>query len=151
MSASGTSFVTITGTAGSDTLVGGSGNDTLLGGAGNDSLNGGAGADILDGGSGFDALHAGSGADLLIFRAYENQYILRGTYTGGTLTLGATGKIYDNGTALSGATTFTGYDIYDGDNGAVESGTAEIDTLQVYVSVEQKNDAAFMQALQNEI
>src|SRR5947199_7418689 len=102
---------TLTGTSGNDTLIGGSGNDTLSGGAGNDFLNGGSGADTLDGGSGFDTLLGGSGADTLIFRAYENEYILGGTYlTGPTQYTGTLsgGTIYDNGAALSGATTFAG-------------------------------------------
>ena len=52
---------------------------------------------------------------------------------------------------LVGATTFTGYDNYDGGNGTVKAGTAEIDTLKIYVSVQQNNDLAFMAALTAEI
>src|SRR5882757_6313588 len=78
-SASGTT--TLTGTSGSDNLVGGSGNDTLSGGAGSDRLNGGAGDDTLNGGSGFDTVLGGSGSDTLIYKAYENQYILGAAYT----------------------------------------------------------------------
>src|SRR5689334_18166504 len=152
MDASGTT--NLTGTAGSDTLIGGSGNDTLSGGAGNDYLNGGSGADTLDGGSGFDTLLGGSGSDLLIFRAYENEYILGASYTAGAAPYTGTlsgGTIYDNGVAQSGAVSFAGYDTYDGGNGTVATGTADIDTLQIYVSVQQSNDAAFMQSLNNEI
>src|SRR5207248_1062994 len=115
---------TLTGTSGNDPLIGGSGNDTLSGGAGNDYLNGGSGADTLDGGSGFDTLLGGSGADTLIFKAYQNEYMLGGT-------------IYDNGVAQTGALSFSGYDSYDGGNGTVRAGTAEIDTLQIYVSQQQ--------------
>ena len=139
---------TLTGGSGSDNLVGGSGNDILSGGAGSDRLNGGSGNDILDGGSGFDTLLGGSGADCLIYRAYENQYKLGGTYVSGTLT---NATIYDNGVQLVGATTFTGYDNYDGGNGTVKAGTAEIDTLKIYLSVQQSNDSAFMAALNAEI
>src|SRR5437764_7370578 len=144
---------TLTGTAGNDTLIGGSGNDTLSGGAGNDFLNGGSGNDTLDGGTGFDTLLGGSGADTLIYKAYQNEYILGATYTTtgtytGTL---SGGTYYDNGAALTGAVRFVGYDSYDGGNGTVATGTAEIDTLQIYVSVQQFNDTVFMQALNNEI
>src|SRR5436305_7817642 len=144
---------TLTGTAGNDTLIGGSGNDTLTGGAGNDFLNGGSGNDTLDGGTGFDTLLGGSGADTLIYKAYQNEYILGGTYTTTGTNTGTLsgGTYYDNGAALTGVTTFAGYDSYDGGNGTVRTGTAEIDTLQIYVSVQQSNDTAFMQALNNEI
>src|SRR5262245_10864643 len=144
--ASGTT--TSTGTSGNDNLVGGSGSDILSGGAGTDRLNGGSGSDILDGGSGFDTVLGGSGADLLIFKAYENEYRLGGTFTGTGL---VGGTIYDNGQGLTGATTYAGYDNYDGGNGSASGGTGERDTLQIYVSQLQSNDAAFMQALQAEI
>ncbi|MCL6729340.1 cadherin-like domain-containing protein, partial [Sphingomonas hankyongi] len=117
--ASGTT--TSTGTSGSDNLVGGSGNDTLSGGAGSDTLNGGSGNDTLDGGSGADRVLGGSGADTLIYRAWEN---------------------------LTSSTpiVFTSYDIYDGGNGSASGGTAEIDTLLIYLSQAQMNNAAFMAA-----
>src|SRR6185437_6391650 len=102
---------TLTGTAGNDTLIGGSGNDTLSGGARNDFLNGGSGNDTLDGGTGFDTLLGGSGSDLLIFRAYQNEYILGTNYSAGpgyTGTLSG-GTIYDNGVALT-TSTFLGFD-----------------------------------------
>ncbi|MBR1298600.1 VCBS domain-containing protein [Bradyrhizobium sp. AUGA SZCCT0042] len=144
---------TLNGGSGSDNLVGGSGNDTLYGGAGDDRLNGGSGSDTLDGGSGFDNLLGGSGADTLIFKAYENEYRLGATYVAGSGALPGTltgGILYDNGGAKSG-TSFVGYDNYDGGNGNVAGGTAEIDTLKIVVSVQQNNDAAFMQALNAEI
>jgi hypothetical protein len=150
-SASGTT--TLTGTSGSDNYVGGSGSDNLSGGAGDDRLNGGSGSDVLDGGSGFDTLLGGSGADTLIFKAYENEYKLGGTYVAGSGALAGTltgGALYDNGVLQSG-TSFKGYDNYDGGNGTVAAGTAEIDTLKISVSVQQNNDAAFMQALNDEI
>ncbi|WP_352749378.1 Ig-like domain-containing protein, partial [Mesorhizobium sp. M0615] len=146
-------MATTIGTSGSDNLVGGSGDDVLLGGAGSDRLNGGSGADTLDGGSGFDDLLGGSGADLLIFRAYENQYKLGSTYVAGSGGLPGTltgGTVYDNGAAQSGS-SFGGYDNYDGGNGSAKGGTGEIDTLKIYVSVQQSNDAAFMHALNDEI
>jgi Ca2+-binding RTX toxin-like protein len=60
-----TSALTVTGTAGNDTLTGGSDNDTLDGLAGHDTLDGGAGNDSLIGGSGDDWFVAGAGADTL--------------------------------------------------------------------------------------
>src|SRR4051812_42266023 len=120
-------MATTEGTAGADNLVGGSLDDVMSGGAGADRLNGGSGSDTLDGGSGIDIVLGGSGADCLIFRAYENQYLLNA-------------KIYDNGIQQIGATKFSGYDSYDGGNGNVKGGTAEIDTLKIYVSVEQSNN-----------
>jgi hypothetical protein len=119
--ASGTT--TSSGTSGSDTLIGGSGNDTLSGGAGSDFLNGGSGNDTLDGGSGADTVLGGSGADRLIYRAWEN---LWGSSSG----------------------TYVWYDQYDGGNGAVKAGTTgtELDTLIVYLSNDQMNNAAFMAA-----
>ncbi|MBR1147045.1 hypothetical protein JQ567_27500, partial [Bradyrhizobium sp. AUGA SZCCT0431] len=150
-SASGTT--TLTGTSGNDNYVGGSGNDNLSGGAGDDRLNGGSGSDTLDGGSGFDNVLGGSGADTLIFKAYQNEYRLGGTYVAGSGALPGTltgGALYDNGVLQSGI-TFQGFDNYDGGNGTVAGGTAEIDTLKISVSVQQQNDAAFMQALNDEI
>ncbi len=67
--------LTISGTAGNDTLNGGAGNDSLIGNKGNDSLNGGAGADTLIGidlndanrGRGeIDVLTGGAGNDLFV-------------------------------------------------------------------------------------
>ncbi|KAF0190280.1 MAG: outer membrane adhesin-like protein, partial [Gammaproteobacteria bacterium] len=66
--------VTVTGTAGADTLSGGTGNDTLNGlggddslggGSGNDTLLGGTGVDYVDGATGNDTLVGGDGADFL--------------------------------------------------------------------------------------
>src|SRR5882757_3966595 len=142
---------TLIGTSGSDNLVGGSGNDTLLGGAGSDRLNGGSGSDTLDGGSGFDTVVGGEGADLVIFRAYENEWRLGGTYTNAGVPQLAGGTIYDNGVAQTSSTTFLGYDTYDGGNGASAGGTADIDTLRIYVSEQKSNDAAFMAALNAEV
>ena len=133
--ASGTT--TSTGTSGNDNLVGGSGNDVLSGGDGSDRLNGGSGADTLDGGSGFDTVLGGSGADTLYYRAWENQY-----KTGGF--------VFGVGTT-TGQITFSGYDVYDGGNGTVAKGTAEIDKLIIYLSSAQWNDSAFKAALSAEI
>lgn len=60
---SGTSAVTLAGTAGADWRGGGSGNDTLTGLAGNDTLSGGAGADSIDGGADNDSLTGELGND----------------------------------------------------------------------------------------
>ncbi|MGX1415654.1 VCBS domain-containing protein [Bradyrhizobium elkanii] len=152
-SASGTTI--LTGTSGSDNLVGGSGADTLSGGAGNDRLNGGSGDDTLNGGSGFDTVLGGSGSDTLIYKAYENQYIL------GSIGFTATNQQISGGIIYSGTdqtslgivgastvvsgTTFQGYDSYDGGNGAVQLGkagaTPDVDTLQIWLSAAQLADA----------
>ncbi|TIW23254.1 MAG: tandem-95 repeat protein, partial [Mesorhizobium sp.] len=146
MGASGSSYVGVV-TDGDDKLIGGSGTDIIIAGDGNDYVNGGSGADTLDGGSGIDTLLGGSGADTLIFVSYENQYRLGGSYDGSALT---GGSIYNDG-VQTGLTSFTGYDNYDGGNGTVKGGTAEIDTLKIVVSVQQSNDAAFMAALNAEV
>ena len=128
-----------TGTSGNDTLVGGAGEDLLSGGAGNDFLNGGAGSDSLYGGTGSDILHGGSGADLLDGGSGAD------TLQGGS---GADTLIYSAWENLSAATatTFASYDIYDGGNGNVAKGTAEIDKLIINLSEAQLNDPAFMAA-----
>jgi Ca2+-binding RTX toxin-like protein len=58
--------LSLTGTAGADTLTGGDGRDTLSGGAGDDSLFGGNANDLLDGGTGQDTLDGGAGNDTMI-------------------------------------------------------------------------------------
>src|SRR5437868_77491 len=151
---------TLTGTSGSDNLVGGSGNDILSGGAGSDRLNGGAGNDTLNGGSGFDIVLGGSGSDILIYKAYENQYLLGAGYTststsfqytgGGTVYSGTdqtTLGLVPTQTLVAGG-TFGGYDSYDGGNGAVQLGkagsTPDVDTLQIWLDAAQFNDPAIM-------
>jgi Ca2+-binding RTX toxin-like protein len=57
--------MSLTGTAGNDTLAGGGGDDTISGLAGNDSLSGGGGNDSLAGGNGNDTLAGGEGDDTL--------------------------------------------------------------------------------------
>src|SRR6266850_697570 len=132
--ASASGNTTLNGTSGNDNLVGGSGADILSGGAGADRLNGGSGDDILNGGSGFDTVLGGSGRDILIYKAYENQYFLYGSYsastqtlTGGTLYYGTdqtTSGVVPTQTSPTGTTSFGGYDSYDGGNGAVQLGKA---------------------------
>ena len=58
--------LTLTGTAGADTLTGGKMDDTLSGLAGNDTLTGNAGNDYLDGGSGADTMSGGAGNDTYV-------------------------------------------------------------------------------------
>src|SRR5437762_1832803 len=152
--ASASGDTTLTGTSGSDNLVGGSGNDILSGGAGSDRLNGGAGSDTLNGGSGYDIVLGGSGSDTLIYKAYENQYVLGGTYvnqqlSGGVIWSGTDQTITNptpTQTILTGATTFQGTDWYDGGNGAVQLGKAstspDADTLQIFLNATQVNDTA---------
>jgi Ca2+-binding RTX toxin-like protein len=57
------SNLTVTGTAGADTLYGAAANDTLIGLAGDDLLFGGNGNDTLIGGLGADTLNGGEGRD----------------------------------------------------------------------------------------
>ena len=159
--ASASGDTTLTGTNGSDNLIGGSGNDTLSGGAGSDFLNGGSGNDVLNGGSGFDTLLGGSGSDTLIYKAYENQCILGGTFnsttqtvTGGTVWVGTdqtaaqtTSGAY-TGPTLLGTAAFSGFDSYDGGSGAVQLGkagsTPDTDTLQIWLTPSQYHDAGIM-------
>ncbi|RAZ72312.1 Ig-like domain-containing protein, partial [Mesorhizobium atlanticum] len=145
------------GTSSNDNLVGGSGDDVLNGGAGDDRLNGGSGDDILNGGSGFDTVLGGSGSDILIYKAFENQYLLGSTFaastqttTGGTLYSGTdqttAGSVPTQMQTSLNGTTFSGYDSYDGGNGAVQLGkagsTPDADTLQIWLSAAQLSDAA---------
>lgn len=65
----GSAGLTLTGSAGADSMVGGGGDDMISGAAGNDSLSGGGGADILMGGGGLDTLTGGAGADVFVLSA----------------------------------------------------------------------------------
>jgi hypothetical protein len=58
--------ISVTGSAGADTLLGFGGADTLTGGAGADTLTGAAGADTLTGGEGADTYTTGTGSDTVI-------------------------------------------------------------------------------------
>src|SRR5262249_53483454 len=87
------------GTSDADKMVGGSGVDILNGGAGNDSINGGSGDDILNGGSGYDTLSGGSGSDTLIYKAFENKYVLHAIQTQ-----------TPSGFTISGGEVYTGTD-----------------------------------------
>src|SRR4051794_37915552 len=148
MSASGTSY-NGTITTGNNTLVGGSGVDVISSGSGNDYINAGSGNDIVDGGSGFDTILAGSGSDTLIYKAYENQWILNGNGTFNSTTQTLTGgQVYTGtdtflgaaptATVLVGATSFQGYDSYDGGNGTA----SDKDVLQIWLSADQLADPA---------
>ena len=58
--------LTLTGTAGNNSLTGGNFDDHLYGLAGNDTLTGNAGNDYLDGGTGADTMKGGSGNDTYV-------------------------------------------------------------------------------------
>jgi len=60
----GTNSITGSSTVGS-TLTGGSGADTIVGGAGVDTISGGAGADVITGAAGKDVITLGAGADIV--------------------------------------------------------------------------------------
>src|SRR3954447_2878561 len=98
-------MATTTGTSSADNLVGGSGTDLLSGGAGADRLNGGSGNDTLNGGSGYDTVLGGSGSDILIYKAYENKWIIGATFNAATqqlMTGTATQKIGTDQTLTDG-------------------------------------------------
>ncbi|MEI6160241.1 MAG: alkaline phosphatase D family protein, partial [Roseococcus sp.] len=88
--------LSLSGTAGADSLVGTFGNDTLQGQAGNDTLVAGAGNDMLDGGRGNDSMVGGAGNDTYIVDSLTDMVVEasgEGTdtvlTTVGTYTLGA--------------------------------------------------------------
>lgn len=146
--ASASGDTVLAGTSGNDQLVGGSGDDILSGGAGSDSLNGGSGNDILDGGSGTDIVQGGSGSDTLIYKAFENQWLIGASYTSSSTQysiIGGTGT-YANG----GTTGFTGYDQYNGGSGSAKLGqqvVADQDTVEIWLSSSQLLDAAILAEL----
>jgi Ca2+-binding RTX toxin-like protein len=57
--------VTVTGSAGANSIIGSNGNDSINGGAGNDAMTGGLGNDTLNGGLGQDSVMGGAGNDQL--------------------------------------------------------------------------------------
>ena len=86
----------LNGGADSDQIFGGSGVNTINGGPGNDYIEGGGGADILNGGPGIDTL------------SYESAEPVRGTSTGVTVTLNASGGGTVSGGANVGVDVITG-------------------------------------------
>ena len=58
--------LSITGTAGDDSIQGGSAADTVLGGQGSDTIKGGDGADFIQGDAGNDSLYGDGGDDTLV-------------------------------------------------------------------------------------
>src|SRR3954465_6144060 len=145
--------VTQNGTQYDDKMVGGSGVDILNGGAGNDSINGGSGNDILNGGSGLDTVLGGQGADVLIYKAYENEYVLGGTWSATSLTVSGGTKYFGTDQTAAQTTTgaftapvvrnsstFPGFDSYDGGNGSA----GDVDTVQVWLTAQQLADPAIM-------
>ena len=86
----------LNGGADSDQIFGGSGVNTINGGPGNDYIEGGGGADILNGGPGIDTL------------SYESAEPVRGTSTGVTVTLNASGGGTVSGGSNVGVDVITG-------------------------------------------
>ena len=120
--------VTVTGSAGGDTIVttnslvpvtinGGGGNDaltdastggsTINGGAGNDTIIGGAGADTLNGGLGNDTITAGAGLDTLTGGGGNDSFILTASANSNTYA-----KITDAGAGDSITFTNKGTEVY---------------------------------------
>ncbi|UXN63554.1 hypothetical protein N8E89_13355 [Phyllobacterium sp. A18/5-2] len=77
-------------------LNGGADSDQIFGGSGANTINGGPGNDYIEGGPGIDVLNGGLGIDTL---SYESAEPVRGTSTGVTVTLNASG----GGTVSGGA------------------------------------------------
>lgn len=86
----GTTGITLTGTAGPDTLDGMSLDDTLIGLGGNDVLNGSYGNDLLEGGDGNDTLNGDVGDDTL--RGGNGDDELNASYWGSSVLEGGAGK-----------------------------------------------------------
>ncbi|NDA53152.1 MAG: hypothetical protein EBX66_12005, partial [Betaproteobacteria bacterium] len=63
------SGITVSGTAGNDSIKATAGADSMTGGAGADTLDGGSGDDSITGGAGTDSLSGGDGDDLFVFAA----------------------------------------------------------------------------------
>ena len=86
----GTTGITLTGTAGPDTLDGMSLDDTLIGLGGNDVLNGSYGNDLLEGGDGNDTLNGDVGDDTL--RGGNGDDELNASYWGSSVLEGGAGN-----------------------------------------------------------
>lgn len=86
----GTTGITLTGTAGPDTLDGMSLDDTLIGLGGNDVLNGSYGNDVLEGGDGNDTLNGDVGDDTL--RGGNGDDELNASYWGSSVLEGGAGN-----------------------------------------------------------
>ncbi|MGL4397925.1 MAG: hypothetical protein ACRCS9_15410, partial [Hyphomicrobium sp.] len=110
-----TSFLTVLGSAGGDTLTGSADVNTLKGNAGNDILRGGLGADILEGGDGndqfiFDATDAsvlgGNGTDTFVLETTTALTLVAAQSI--EAVLGSTGNDFVNATGLTVATSLKG-------------------------------------------
>lgn len=110
----------IAGGNGNDILRGDNGRDLLIGGAGNDYLEGGAHADTLHGGSGSDTLIGGGGKDTMTGGAGHDTFIFntasdsRGNVTADVITDFTSGTDTLDLTAISGALTFIGGNMFSG-------------------------------------
>lgn len=97
---SGSQAISITGSAGADTLIGGTAADTISGGAGNDTL-----AGLQSSGTGGDGL---ADADVLTGGSGQDSFILRGNLTGtGTVaaSIAASTSVADMAVTTSASTT----------------------------------------------
>lgn len=102
--------VSLTGTAGADTLAGGTGWDTLSGAEGADSLSGNEAADRLSGNAGADTLAGGAGDDILDGGADLDRAKYVGAFADYFITYDAVTRQYmvrgDNGTAVQDGTDY---------------------------------------------
>lgn len=108
----------IIGLGGNDTLFGNDGADTLDGGGGRDWLAGGAGNDLLLGGGGNDELQAGPGEDTLRGGLGNDFFTTDGLAPRTFLAVGGAGGDF--------------FDIKEGDQGSIDGGAADFDTLRLY-------------------
>ncbi|NDH31415.1 MAG: hypothetical protein EBX72_13275, partial [Betaproteobacteria bacterium] len=69
------SGITVSGTAGNDSIKATAGADSMTGGAGADTLDGGSGDDSITGGVGVDSLSGGEGDDLFVFAAPADLFL----------------------------------------------------------------------------
>jgi Ca2+-binding RTX toxin-like protein len=120
--------ITLTGTAGDDSLKGGSGGDTISGGDGNDTLQGGHGGDVLTGGAGADTFLMTGGGHIT---ASENSVDRITDFTHGVDTLG-----FGRQVSLAGHDMWTGTagsyaEAFADAKSVIGSGQADIVAVQV--------------------
>ena len=90
-------------------------------------------------------LLGGSGADRLIYKAFENQWLIGAGYVSTGTSFSVSGGTYESEDGDISA--YTGYDNYDGGSGSVKLGkqlVADIDVVEVWLTAEQLADPAIL-------